>query len=106
MTTLSTHVLDSVRGLPASAMTGVLIGQDGAELEISATDAAGRIRFDTPLVAGAYGLYFDTGPWFAAAGRETIYPAVTISFSVDAGRDHLHVPLLLSPFSYTTYRGS
>ena len=103
---LSTHVLDAVRGIPAGGLTVVLIGQDGDELEISATDAEGRIRFDATLVAGAYGLYFDTGPWFAAAGRDTIYPAVTISFSVDAGREHLHVPLLLSPYSYTTYRGS
>jgi 5-hydroxyisourate hydrolase len=97
MSTLSTHVLDSVRGVPASGMTVVLIGPDGEEIETA---------FAATVTAGAYGLYFETGPWFAATGRETFYPAVTIGFDVDPDRAHHHVPLLLSPFAYTTYRGS
>ena len=49
---------------------------------------------------------FATGPWFAEQGRETFYPSVTLEFSVVDGTAHHHVPLLLSPFAFSTYRGS
>jgi 5-hydroxyisourate hydrolase len=74
------------------------------------TDADGRLRTllseDVPLSAGAYRLLFDTGHYFAAAGIRTFYPQVIVVFEVIGDQAHYHVPLLLSPFGYTTYRGS
>ena len=102
MTTLSTHVLDAVAGRPASGV-GVTL-DDGAAT--GRTDDDGRLRFDDDLAAGPHRLTFATGEWFAAAGRDTFYPEVTVVFAVDADLPHVHVPLLLSPFAYSTYRGS
>lgn len=101
MTTLSTHVLDAANGEPAQGVQVVLDGGD-----TGTTDADGRFRFDADLEPGTHRLTFATGAWFAAAGRDTFHPEVTVAFEVEAGRAHLHVPLLLSPYSYTTYRGS
>lgn len=101
MTTLSTHVLDAGTGEPAR---GLAVALDGAAE--AHTDTDGRIRFGTDLEPGTHRLTFATGAWFAAAGRDTFYPEVTVAFEVEAGRHHLHVPLLLSPYSYSTYRGS
>ena len=101
MTTLSTHVLDAATGEPAQGMEVVLdAGATGT------TDADGRFRFDVQLEPGTHRLTFATGAWFEAAGRHTFYPEVTVAFEVEPGRAHLHVPLLLSPYSYSTYRGS
>jgi len=105
MSTLSTHVLDAAYGVPAGGLVVALIGPDAEELAVAATDADGRVRFDLDLEAGGYGLYFDTGPWFAAAGRDTFFPGVSLAFVVSAD-EHYHVALLLSPYSYTTYKGS
>ncbi|WP_028642720.1 hydroxyisourate hydrolase [Nocardioides sp. URHA0020] len=105
MSTLSTHVLDAALGVPAAGLVVALIGPDAEELGVRATDADGRVRFDLELEPGGYGLYFDTGPWFAAAGRDTFFPGVSLGFAVDAD-EHYHVALLLSPYSYTTYKGS
>jgi 5-hydroxyisourate hydrolase len=105
MSTLSTHVLDAAFGVPAAALVVALIGPDAEELAVMATDADGRVRFDLDLVPGGYGLYFDTGPWFAASGRDTFFPGVSLGFAV-GGDEHYHVALLLSPYSYTTYKGS
>lgn len=102
MTTLSTHVLDAVTGTPATGVAVTL--DDGAAT--GRTDDDGRIRFDTELEPGPHRLSFATGEWFAAAGRDTFYPEVTVAFVVDAELPHVHVPLLLSPFAYSTYRGS
>ncbi|MFI7585617.1 hydroxyisourate hydrolase [Spongisporangium articulatum] len=99
MTSLSTHVLDAVTGTPARGMSVQL---DGGEQGV--TDDDGRYRFDTPPAPGPHRLSFATGDWFAAAGRECFYPEVVITFT--AGEGHHHVPLLLSPFAYSTYRGS
>jgi len=99
MTTCSTHVLDAALGVPARGVQ-VRLGEEEAT-----TDADGRVRFDAELAAGEHTLTFATGEWFAAAGRETFYPAVTVTFAVE-DQAHVHVPLLLSPYSYTTYRGS
>ncbi len=105
MSTLSTHVLDAALGVPAAGLVVALIGPDAEELAVRATDADGRVRFDLELVPGGYGLYFDTGPWFAASHRDTFFPGVSLAFGV--GEDeHYHVALLLSPYSYTTYKGS
>lgn len=104
MTTLSTHVLDAATGEPARDLTVVL--DDGATGETGTTDADGRHRFEAELAPGTHRLTFATGAWFAAQDRDTFHPEVTVAFVVEPGRAHLHVPLLLSPYSYTTYRGS
>jgi 5-hydroxyisourate hydrolase len=103
---VSTHVLDSVLGRPAMGITVRLFA--GAELIAEGvTDADGRCR----LVEGATGLgthrlLFATGPWFAEQGRDTFYPEVVLTFAVREPADRHHVPLLLAPFAYSTYRGS
>lgn len=101
MTTCSTHVLDVVLGEPA---VGVRVTLD--QVTEGVTDHDGRIRFDVALEPGDHVLTFDTGAWFAAAGRTTYFPQVLVAFTADAERPHHHVPLLLSPFSYSTYRGT
>lgn len=106
MTTLSTHVLDAALGVPAAGLALTLAATDGTELETAVTDVDGRVRFEATLAGGGHALTFATGPWFAAAGRSTFFPAVDVVFDVDPDERHYHVALLLSPFSYTTYRGS
>lgn len=105
MTTCSTHVLDAALGRPASGVPVELRGPDGP-LETAATDADGRVRFAGELGAGDHTLIFATGAWFAGQDRATLYPEVALGFTVDADESHYHLALLLSPFSYTTYRGS
>ncbi len=112
MSGITTHVLDVARGSPAAGVAVRLeAGSAGGWREIgrATTDADGRVRGfdDAPdLAAGEYRLSFDVGEWFAAQGRGSFWPRVEIAFAVaDAAADH-HVPLLLSPFGYTTYRGS
>ena len=106
--TVSTHVLDASAGIPASGVHVVLEGRaaDGSwEIAGQAdTDGDGRARFPGDVAAGEYRLTFGTGGCFAARGTASFYPEVTVTFSVASG--HYHVPLLLSPFAYSTYRGS
>ena len=104
--TLSTHVLDAERGEPAGGMSATLNALQGDTLATGTTDADGRISFDVALAPGIYALTFSTGAWFVAAGRTTFYPAVHVTFETEPGRTHHHVPVLLSPYSFTTYRGS
>lgn len=106
MSTCSTHVLDAAMGRPASGVVALLTAADGARLAAETTDADGRARFDVDLEPGDYELVFATGDWFADQGRSTFFPAVRLSFAVAEGEPHYHVALLLSPYSYTTYRGS
>ncbi|MEJ5913492.1 hydroxyisourate hydrolase [Pseudokineococcus sp. 1T1Z-3] len=110
MTTVSTHVLDTSTGLPAAGMHVTASGP-GGQLGEGVTDDDGRLR---PLVddaaAAALGdgpltVRFATGPWAAERGRESFFPEVVLVLD-PAGAEHLHVPLLLSPFAYSTYRGS
>ena len=103
---VSTHVLDAVTGRPAGGMTVQLL--EGEQLVAEGTtDADGRCRLvDGTTGTGAHRLVFGTGEWFAAHGRETFYPEVVLAFAVRAPADHHHVPLLLAPFAYSTYRGS
>jgi 5-hydroxyisourate hydrolase len=107
MSHLTTHVLDAATGAPASGIGVVLAHASGAVIAQGATDGDGRLALgpDT-LTAGDYTLTFLTGPYFAAVGVETFYPHVAVTFRVQPGRAHYHVPLLLSPFAYSTYRGS
>lgn len=101
MTTLSTHVLDAAAGAPAAALTVTLDGDRTA-----VTGADGRVRFDGEVEPGTHTLDYATGAWFAAQDRETFFPSAQLTFEVEPDRSHLHVALLLSPFSYTAYRGS
>ena len=109
MSRLTTHVLDTARGRPAAGVPAVLERQaaDGSwsVLGQGVTDADGRISdlFPGPLEAGIHRLTFDTAAYFGAAG---FYPYVAIVFEVREPGQHHHVPLLLSPFGYSTYRGS
>jgi len=118
MTTASTHVLDAARGLPAAGLSVTLArpaseGESvhpagppasGTVVAEATTDADGRIAWGEVPGPGTYVLTFATGEWFAAQGRETFFPTVTLD--VTLGAVHTHVALLLSPFAYTTYRGS
>jgi 5-hydroxyisourate hydrolase len=112
MSKITTHILDTSRGRPASGVAVTLESEYGAGWQRAGegrTDADGRLRnlmdADAPLGIGTYRLTFDTGSYFAAQSVETFYPQVVIVFRV-RGEEHYHVPLLLSPFGYSTYRGS
>ncbi|SDK78233.1 5-hydroxyisourate hydrolase [Nocardioides sp. YR527] len=103
-TTVSTHVLDAALGRPAAGLDLILVLPDDSA-RTATTDADGRVRFEGEVLPGPHILTFATGPWFAEQDRETFFPEVSVGFTVTAGEHH-HVALLLSPFSYTTYRGS
>ncbi len=109
---ITTHVLDTSRGCPASGVSVRLelkVGEGWQEVGRGETDADGRARqllSDRSLEAGTWRLTFDLGSWFAAQGIEAFYPEASIVFLVRDARQHHHVPLLLSPFGYSTYRGS
>ncbi len=105
MTHLSTHVLDAVTGRPAVGMAVTLTDTTGTVLTTAHTDDDGRVAaLADGLTPGTYRLTFDTGTHFA--GTPTFYPEVTITFEVAEDVTKYHVPLLLSPFAYSTYRGS
>jgi len=110
---ITTHVLDTAEGRPARGIAVKLevADRDGwTELGASQTDEAGRVpdllTRDTRLEARTYRLTFDTGTYFRAAGRPAFYPRVEVVFHVSSRDEHYHLPLLLSPFGYSTYRGS
>ena len=111
MSALTTHVLDTARGLPAA---GVAVSvcrlekDDWSPLGRGVTDADGRcaeLLKPGRLARGVYRLRFETSPYFAAQSLRAFYPYVDVVFEVAEER-HYHVPLLLSPFGYSTYRGS
>jgi 5-hydroxyisourate hydrolase len=106
--TLSTHVLDAALGRPAAGVGVRLDAMPAGELLAQArTDRDGRVRdLAADLAAGAYRITFDTGGYFAATGQQGFYPEVAVTFVVTDPGEHHHVPLLLSPFAYSTYRGS
>ena len=113
MSAVTTHILDVSTGSPAQGVDVRLYasGEDGwAEIGDGTTDDDGRVSDLLPehhdLVAGEYRLVFETGDYFAARDIDTFYPHVEVTFQVGAAREHFHVPLLLSPFGYSTYRGS
>jgi 5-hydroxyisourate hydrolase len=106
---LSTHVLDATSGRPAEGVTVRFEERVDGEWRTAAearTDGDGRIAALGDPGEGVHRLHFDTGAYFAAAGVDTFYPEVTVAFTVTDPSAHHHVPLLLSPFSYSTYRGS
>ena len=107
---ISTHVLDTMRGTPAAGLAVALHRRepdgDWKEVAHSETDSEGRVRAltDTELEAAEYRLELDTRPYFERSGLTAFYPTITVVFNFEGG--HLHVPVLLSPFGYTTYRGT
>ena len=106
MSPITTHVLDTALGRPAQGVDAVLERQRVGE---GSTDADGRIKTllaPGALASGHYRLTFDTGAYFAAQGVKAFYQQVPIQFVIEATGAHYHVPLLLSPFGYSTYRGS
>jgi 5-hydroxyisourate hydrolase len=113
MSTVSTHVLDTAGGRPA---VGVRVRLEAATgdgwdaMGATATNDDGRapdlLDPGTRIEPGVYRLIFDTGAWFAERGVPHFHPHVTVAFEVTGSDDHYHVPLLLSPFGYSTYRGS
>lgn len=109
---ITTHVLDTARGTPAAGIPVRLErvrGGEPEEIGRASTDADGRIRDIGPerLRAGTYRLVFGTAGYFAGLDqRDSFFPEVTVTFTADGEAPHYHVPLLLSPFGYATYRGS
>ncbi len=112
MSGITTHVLDTALGKPALGVPvslRLLEAGEFGETGRATTDADGRVsRFlpNVPLVAGTYQLVFETAAYFRAASREVFFERVTLEFHVADSAQHYHVPLLLTPFGYTTYRGS
>ena len=120
MSAVSTHILDTVRGEPADGVLVRLEGAGSGELGRGITDADGRISdFGVAsLSAGIYRLVVETGPYLTRrgsgragaagpdAGESPFFPEVVVTFAADGLRPRYHVPLLLSPYSYSTYRGS
>lgn len=110
---ITTHVLDISRGKPASGVVVVLEKQERdiwTPLAKSATDADGRINNlldeNHILDSSTYRLTFGTGSYFSSHGVKSIFPAVVVVFEVHDPSQHYHIPLLVSPFGYSTYRGS
>jgi 5-hydroxyisourate hydrolase len=111
MSTVSTHVLDTSLGEPAAGVPVRLEHLTGGVLSPVAqasTGDDGRVRELGPdgLGPGNYRVVFDTAAYFARSGQCTFYPEVAVSFLIDSADGHYHVPLVLSPFAYSTYRGS
>jgi len=110
MSTISTHVLDTSRGRPGEGIPVRLQSLGGTDAQIASgvTDADGRVMDLGPerLDAGTYRLIFDTSTYFAGLQLATFFPSVEIVFTVTDPNEHYHVPVLLSPFAFSTYRGS
>ncbi|UVE19304.1 hydroxyisourate hydrolase [Pseudomonas sp. LS44] len=114
---LTTHVLDAAHGCPGSEIKVELYRVDGARQELVATALTNHDgRLDAPILqgdayrSGVYQLHFHAGDYYRARGVALPNPAfldvVVLRFGIDAGQEHYHVPLLISPYSYSTYRGS
>ena len=111
MSQLSTHVLDTALGKPAADVVIRLEQQLGDTWEIvgqGVTDTDGRLKdfAPLPLAAGRYRLTAEIGLYFAATHRETLYPTAQIDFVIPQNGGHYHLPFLISPWSWSTYRGS
>ncbi len=114
MSGITTHILDQTIGRPAAGVAVVLERKSHSagwqRLAEAMTDADGRVNEMLPrgevFLPGHYRLIFETGPYFLLRQIETFYPQITLAFTVKDPSQHYHVPLLLSPFGYSTYRGS
>jgi 5-hydroxyisourate hydrolase len=109
VSTLSTHVLDTALGRPAEGIRVTLKRADDV-VGSGVTDADGRVRDlhkkNASLAQGSYRLTFYVADYFLKAGRESFFPEIVVNFRIGEGAENYHVPLLLSPFGYSTYRGS
>ena len=110
---LSVHVLDLQSGQPTAGIQVTLEQRQGAqwrELASGVTNAQGRIAAlypeGKPMAASEYRIVFKTGEHYARQGQTTFFPRIPVEFTVDAQAQHTHIPLLLSPFGYSTYRGN
>lgn len=113
MSTITTHILDTARGTPAEGVEIILFSQndqDWQKIGSGKTDSDGRVKDlykDRPnLTAGTYKMHFNTTLYFSATGDTLFYPYAEVVFIIDKNDQHYHIPLLLSPFGYSTYRGS
>ena len=114
MSTVSTHILDTTRGLPATdvMVDFFMLRADGIQKKISSnmTDINGRvgalIAQNTKLNRGTYKLKFNTDSYFKTMGIQAFYPYIEVVFNIFNSDQHYHIPLLLSPYGFTTYRGS
>jgi 5-hydroxyisourate hydrolase len=109
MSTISTHVLDTSFGKPAAGIR-VTLRRDNSLIGSGTTDDDGRVRDllekGSALTEGDYILSFSVSDYFAKTKRDTFFHDIQVGFRIGAGSEHYHVPLLLSPFGYSTYRGS
>jgi 5-hydroxyisourate hydrolase len=112
MSQITTHILDVSQGIPAANVLVRLemsVGGEWKELSRGATDVQGRLgslATPDPLPKGTYRLVFDTNAYFTSQQISGFYPEVIVAFDVRETAEHYHVPLLLSPYGYSTYRGS
>lgn len=108
MSHITAHVLDSMLGVPARGVELALMTAAGGRIATATTDEDGRVGELGPevLEPGDYRIVFAVGAYFRNRGQDHFHPSVSIDFSVKEGEAHYHIPLLLSPFAYTTYRGS
>ncbi len=112
MSQLTTHILDTTKGKPAEGVTIILYQQQNnswKEIAKGTTNSDGRIADlllkDTVLEFGTYKMKFETKEYFDKQSTKTFYPFVEIVFDINT-KEHYHIPLLLNPFGYSTYRGS
>ena len=109
MSTISTHVLDTSLGKPAEGIR-ITLHRDSSLIGSAVTDADGRARgflaTDSSLSEGDYTLTFSVASYFSENKRKSFYNEIVIHFHIAEADEHYHVPLLLSPFGYSTYRGS
>jgi 5-hydroxyisourate hydrolase len=107
---ITTHILDVSIGKPAAGVRVVLTQvTDTQRKQVGAgvTDADGRLKeLGVTPVGGVFELTFETGPYFLARDVRSFHPRVTVTVEISDPKQHYHVPLLISPFGYTTYRGS
>lgn len=111
---LSVHILDLQTGQPVSGVTVTLEGKAGSnewkKLNSSITNEQGRIVALFPsnqnMAVGDYRVVFKTGEHYAQLKQATFFPQIPVEFSINKAGDHYHIPLLLSPFGYSTYRGN
>ncbi len=110
---ISTHILDTTRGKPAHGVVITLSHWDGSDFALvgaGTTDKDGRVKAllpdGAPTVVGQYRILFQVAPYFARLDLDSFYPSISIDFTVTSAAENYHVPLLLNPFGFSTYRGS
>ncbi|MEM1110464.1 MAG: hydroxyisourate hydrolase [Pseudomonadota bacterium] len=113
MSQITTHILDTAQGCPAAGVGITLYRQTGESWQAigsGVTNDDGRLPNlcpqDVVLAAGTYRMHFETAAYFEGLGQAVFYPWADVVFNIDGSGEHYHIPLLLAPFGYSTYRGS